>query len=159
MSLPTSLNRRIIQDLPEHASRAAEVLPTAAASPYTIFTIAGGPILLHGIFGRVTTVLSATVTSLSISLDPDVGAALDLCAATVVTSDAANTIWSLGATLGGALTVTGIGAALPLNPQPFLLTEGIVTITTTATQTGAAEWFMLYQKLHENSSVVESALA
>ena len=91
MALPTTLKRRLVQDLPDTVHRVAAQVPTAALSPETIFTIDNGPILVHHIIGRVTVALDATTTSVDFDADPTVGAVVALTAAAVVTSDAAGT--------------------------------------------------------------------
>jgi hypothetical protein len=154
MPVPTSLKRRLLDDLPHYAHRAAAVLPTAAQSPQTLFNIDGGPILLLGLWGRVTTACDATVTTFKFSADPDDSAAQDLSTAVAITSDAVDTLWHLGATVGAALNVASVAIALTLLTAPgWFVSPGIITCTTSATNVGQAEYYMRFIKLHDQAVV------
>lgn len=146
MALPTTLKRMILSGGIMGAYRAPKVLPATATE--TIFKLSG-PILLMGLMGYVTTVCSGTATTLKISLNPDNSAAQDLTSAVAITSDALGTVWSVIATIGGALDVADVGASLnhcgvAAGNAGIFLTPGIITITSSATNTGGAAWSIFY---------------
>jgi hypothetical protein len=136
------------------ASRAAAVVPTVAQSPQTIYTITGR-ILLSLLLGEITTVLDATVYTLKVTHDPTVGPAVDLSAALTMTSFTAGDYVTLGATVGAALTSNNGAIGSVVAPAPKLvLADGILTLTGSATQTGAMKWSLYYVPLDANSNVV-----
>ena len=152
MPLPTSLKRKLLRNLPETIHRATKILPASATED--LFRINDGPILVHALFGRVTTALSATATSASLNLDPIVGSAVIIATATVVTSDVINTIWGIPAAVAGALAASGIVAADEvLATGGWILTEGDITLTTTAINTGVVEWYLRWSPIHPSASV------
>ena len=67
--------------------KAAQVPPNSGSSA-TLFTVAGGMVLVTGLVGRVTTVLSGTTGAISLGATPTVGASgaqvAGIAAATVV---------------------------------------------------------------------------
>lgn len=141
--------------------KAAAVLP--ASTTQTLFTISGGRVLCTLMIGEVTTVFDGTVNSLSVEADPTVGAAADLAAATVCTSDAAGTLYTVhgiqAALLGtqkegGTEVPTHATAKAPLGGG-FVIPAGVVQLKTTATDTtGATKWFMYYVPLDDGATVV-----
>ena len=134
--------------------RAAAVVPTVAQSPQSIFTITGR-ILVQLLLGEITTVLDGTVYTLKVTHDPTVGAAVDLSAALTMTSFTAGDYVTLGATVGAALTNNNGGIGSVVAPSPKLvLADGILTLTGSATQTGAMKWGLYYVPLDAGSNVV-----
>jgi hypothetical protein len=129
--------------------RAAAVLPQTATG--TLFTIAGGRVILRGLVGEVTVALGATVTSAKIVHTPTVGVVGDCCAAGVITS--------LG--LGSLLTLTGVLADL-LNVVTFagsmcsrdlVLPVGALGLNTTASNTGSVKWRAFWLPLDVGATV------
>lgn len=135
-------------------NRAAAVVPTVALSPQTIFTVTGR-ILVKLLLGEITTVFDGTVYTLKVTHDPTVGAAIDLSAALTMTSFTAGDYVTLGATVGAALTSNNGSIGSVVAPAPVLvLADGILTLTGSATQTGAMKWGLYYVPLDANSNVV-----
>jgi len=143
--------------------KAAAILP--ASTTQSLFTVAGGRVLCTLMIGEVTTVFDGTANSLSVEVDPTVGAAADLAAATVCTTDAAGTLYTvhgiqaalLGTqTEGGTQVPTHATAKAPLGGG-FIIPAGVVQLLTTATDTtGATKWFMYYVPLDEGATVVSA---
>jgi hypothetical protein len=136
-------------------SRATATLPQTATG--NIFVVSGGRIALRALYGEVTTVLGATVTSLGIGVTPTVGSAANtlLANSTAVTSAAVGT--HLVANPGGALGLdTSNQAGVVLQSAPFLVPIGNITITTTASDTGSVKWDILYTPL-DAAAVVTAA--
>lgn len=138
--------------------RAAAVVPTVAQSPQSIFTISGGRVLVKLLVGEVTTVLDGTVYTLKVSHTPTVGSATDLSAALTMTSFLAGGHVTLGATVGAALSNDNAAGLIGLvAPSPALvLAAGVVTLTGSATQTGAMKWSLHYVPLDAAASVVSA---
>ena len=141
-------------------NKAAAVLP--ATTTGTLFTVSGGRVLVTALIGEVTTVFDGTVNSLNITHDPTVGAVGDLCAATVCTSDAAGTLYSItgvAADLLSAQKVTGTEVPTHVFVQAFqtkgiVLPAGTLGLKTTGTDTtGATKWTLTYIPIDDGASV------
>jgi hypothetical protein len=129
-------------------ARAAAVLP--ATGNQTIFTVTGR-VIVTGLIGEVTTVMSATVTNLKATAVATVGAlATDLCANTLVTSLAVANLFSVP---GVAATAASLGSAVTQGNE-FIVQPGIIRITTDATNTGAMTWTLTYVPLDDGASIV-----
>lgn len=140
--------------------KAAAVLP--ATTTQTLFTVTGGQVLITSLVGEVTTVFDGTVNSLNLTYDPTVGAVGDLCAATVCTSDAAGTLYSItgvAADLMSAQKVTGTEVPTHVYVQGFqtkglIVESGVLGLKSTATDTtGATKWTLTYIPLDDGASV------
>lgn len=139
--------------------KAAAVLP--ATGLQTLFTVSGGRVLVTLLLGEVTTVFDGTANSLNVVHDPTVGAVGDLNAATVCTSDAAGTLYTvtgIQAALmgtqkeGGTEVPTHVVAIAPLTP--FILPAGITKLQTNGTDTtGATKWTLCYVPIDAGASV------
>src|SRR5258708_22461213 len=118
---------------------AAQQVPTVALSPQTIYTVAGGMILVVSLVGHVTTVMSATITTLTVGLTPTEGAGTSapaaLASAGTITSLEVGTNVSLGATAGAAFQTRAHASAVPLKPAPGGFHTGAVTPARAAAQT------------------------
>ncbi len=151
MPLPTSLKRKLIQNLPETAYKETAILPASGIG--TLFTIQGGPIMVTSLMGRVTTQISGTQT-ISININPTNSAARDMASVVTITNDLVHNIYKLNATFGSPLVVsTQLGGEEVGNP-PFFISEGIITVTSTATDTtGLVEWYLTWYALHPAAGV------
>ena len=136
--------------------RAAALLPQTATQ--NIFTVSGG-IIVTSLTGRVTVVLGATVTTLTVGVTPSGGGSAQnagLASATAITSLPVNTVVSLGATVGAALVV-GAAAGTPqviTTPAGLYVPAGTITITTSASDTGSMKWDMTYVPFDDGATVV-----
>jgi hypothetical protein len=137
-------------------TRAAAVVPTVAQSPQSVFTVAGGRIVITAFVGAVTTVMDATAYTITIGLTPTVGtaAAAALASGTALASKEVGTLVGLGAAVGGAMVV-GTNASTPvLIAAPRQVIEpGTITLTGSATQTGAMSWTLVYVALDTGVTV------
>lgn len=136
-------------------SKAAATLP--ATTTATIFTVSGGRVLVHLLLGEVTTICSATATNLKATSSPTVGTAVDIAANLAIAN------FEVGALIAaeGDLTAfvgssTGSGAAARLASIPLVVATGNITITTSATNTGAVKWDIWYQPLDPNARIVSA---
>lgn len=138
--------------------KAAAVLP--ATGLQTLFTVSGGRVLCTLLLGEVTTVFDGTVNSLSVEADPTVGAAADLAAATVCTSDIAGTLYIVNGIQAALLgTQKEGGTEVPTHATArslggFVVPAGVVQLRTTGTDTtGATKWTMVYVPIDTGASV------
>jgi hypothetical protein len=127
--------------------RAAAVLP--ATTTQTIFTISGGRVLLTLLAAEVTTVTSATATTLAVNLVGSVNGLTQVLAnATSVASLSLGTEYAFAA-LASAPT---IGAAFNQNNET-VLTPGVIQAVTSATNTGAMKWTIMFIPLDDGATV------
>jgi|SRR5580765_7148626 len=139
-------------------TKAAANLPQSATG--TLFTVAGGLVLVTGFLGVVTTVFQGTDPVLSLGTAPTSGtAATNSLATTVDTSSTeVGTMMTVQASggLGGALVVHATPAKAGHNvflSNEFLVNTGTVTWTTGASKTGAMKWYLTYIPLDDGASV------
>lgn len=139
--------------------RATATLPQTATG--SIFTVAGGRIVLTSLVGEVTTALGATATSLNIVHTPTVGTVGDLCAATVCTSDTVGTLYSLTGVpadlmsaekIGGTVVPVDYNTGLPL--RGLILPVGAIGLKASASDTGSVKWSITYVPYDNGASVV-----
>ena len=136
----------------------AQQVPTVALSPQMIYTISGGMILLVSLVAHVTTVMSATATTLTVGLTPTEGAGSSapaaLASAGTITSLEVGTNLTLGATAGAALQTGTNASTVLLKPAPVVVNTGAITLTGSATQTGFLRWVLTWVPLDDAASVV-----
>ena len=136
---------------PKIVERTSAILPASTQTAY--FTVTGR-VLITQIVGEVTVVFDGTANSLKLIANPTVGADVDLCTATVVTTDAKGTIYNVTGTLGDALVATTSGAVIA-QASAILVTAGTIDLDATATDTtGSTKWTVHYIPLDTNSRVV-----
>jgi len=125
-----------------------------AGSPHTLFTIAGGNILITLLYAETTT-LEAAASAGQVSFDPvGVGATIN---------------WDDGACLYAAQVgeitlipmdvafpaIQGVAIPCPAWPYNYICPPGIITLTVTAANmTGAIEWYLYYIPLDPEVTVV-----
>lgn len=139
-------------------TKAAQNLPQSATA--TLYTVAGGAVLVTGLIGIVTTAIAASDPVLSLGTAPTVGTAQTsgIATTTVLTSAEAGTLLTVqpSSGLAGALVVMATaakaGAAVFL-ANPFVVSAGTITWTTGASKTGALKWYLTYVPLDDGASV------
>lgn len=98
----------------------------------TLFTIAGGRVVITSIVGRVTVVIGSTVSNAKLVYNPTAaGTSVDLCTAVAITSDAVEQTYTLATTHStaapGALIVAGdVGNASGVLAFPEILQTGTI---------------------------------
>ena len=132
----------------------AKTFPQTATA--TLFTVATGNVLVTSFFGILTT---ATTTDPQITL----GTAATGCTAATsgLATTTAITSKEVGCWLGvlpasgkaGALVVGATGSAVLFSQTAFVVAPGTITITTAASQGGAASWYLTYVSLDNGASV------
>lgn len=129
-----------------------------AASTQSLFTVSGLNIV-EMIVGQVTTAMDGTATSIQLVHNPTIGSVADICAATVVTSDAVGTVYGY---LGDDITTLLIssGTAIPstaytVTPQnKIILPAGVIGQEGSATNVGIVQWYCVYVPLSDGASIV-----
>lgn len=134
-------------------------LPGAAATN-TLFTVAGGLVLITLLVGQVTTLIGSTATNLSLGLGtPGVGGTLDtdgIGTATAITSQEVGTLIGPIASsgLGGGLAVGPLAGSAVFAPTPFAVNSATLTATTSANAGGGViNWYVNYIPLDAGATV------
>ncbi|NUR03070.1 MAG: hypothetical protein HOY79_43145 [Streptomyces sp.] len=134
-------------------TRAAATIPQTAAQ--NIFTISGGRILIVALTGQVTTAIGGTAVTLKVTNTPTSGTATDIASATAITSKEVGTLLGLPLTPGSALVVgANAGAAVQVpGHQGWLVEPGTLSVTTSASTTGAISYDLVYIPYDTGASV------
>jgi hypothetical protein len=137
--------------LGQATDRATGVLP--ATTTGSIFTIAGGRILLLALLGEVTTIIQAQATTLKVVSTPTVGTAVDLCATLDVSGKEVGALLGLTGLFADALVGANAGATVvPRNG--LVLPIGAIRLTTGATSTGSIKWRAFWLPLDVGATCV-----
>lgn len=137
----------------------ASTLPQSTTAQ--IFQVTGGRVLVHLLYGEVTTVLTATDPVLKFShkrlnaaMAAAVGTAVDLASTTNIASlEVGGNVTVLGSGAGFIKNNAGAGIAT-LGRIPFVLPNGETFITTGGNNTtGQMQFTMWYQPLDPNAVV------
>ena len=130
-------------------SQCASYSPTAAT--VAKFTITGGDILVHLMYGTVDTTLETTASNVSVQANPTTG----------TTDVIATTVDATGVVAGDRILVEGDGSAavlavliFPLGaPTPWIAPIGAIEVIHAAAMTGTLHWDLYWEPLSENASV------
>jgi hypothetical protein len=132
--------------------------PPNSGSSATLFTIAGGAVLVTSLLGRVTTALSGTTGALALGTKPTTGTEKTAGIATAGVVGGAEIgsfltpIASAG--LAGALTVNLFAGSVVYLQNAFPVDAGVIEVTTSvATMTGGIDWYITYIPLDDGASV------
>ncbi|MGP3917677.1 hypothetical protein [Nonomuraea sp. 10N515B] len=133
-------------------TRVEKAYPTLAVETKSLFTVAGGKVLITSITGEVTTAITVAGTS-KLQHNPTVGTTKDLCAAT----DLGTTDTPVGNLLGfqgltGDSILTGPGA-VPNLKQPLVLTAGVIEQVNATGADGGITWVLTYVALDNGATV------
>ncbi|WP_031514846.1 hypothetical protein [Streptomyces sp. NRRL F-5123] len=137
--------------------RATATLPQTATG--TLFTVAGGRVLLTSIVGEVTTVIGSTATSANLVHTPTTGTVGDVCAATVITSDEVGTLYGISGDATSLFSADGAGSNAPTSARTGLPAHAVVLpvgnlgLKTTASTTGSVKWSLTYIPLDDGATV------
>ena len=133
-------------------TRDTATIPQTAAA--TVFTVSGGLVAVVSLTGIVTTAIGATATTLKVTGSPTSGTGVDWASATAITSKEVGSIISLPATFGGGLLVNNAGGGpLPYGTD-YVMADGNIRITTSASTTGSIRWVLQYTPLEPGAQVV-----
>ncbi len=155
--MSNDMNVRAKQDL-ILGRRVEKSSGATAAATTNLFTVTG-LVAVRAIIGYVTVAFDGTTTSLSLSHDPTIGSAVDLAAATVVTSDVVGTLYGIITPRTGLLVSEGTTAptsAYTLAPATthFVLAPGIIGHVGTAADAGTVLWRVFYVPISDDGLIV-----
>jgi hypothetical protein len=147
-----------IQDGVAYLHSSQGILVSKAYTPLvvetkTLFTIAGGLVLVTSIVGRVTTVITVANT-VKLQANPTTGTTKDLCAATDIgtTDTPAGNLLSFQGLTGDSI-LTGPGA-VPTIKQPIVIDIGTIEQVTATGADGGITWFLTYVPIETGATVV-----
>lgn len=130
-------------------NRDPATLPATATGH--IFSVSGGRIRLIALVGEVTTVIQTQACNLKVTATPTVGSAVDLCANLNVSALAVGTQLAMTGTAATALGATN--GAIIYQASSWVVKEGYVDLITSATNTGAVKWSLVYEPLDQGATV------
>lgn len=136
----------------------AKTLPHSTVG--SIFTVSGGRIMITSLIGVVSTVIQNQACTLSIDNTPtgQSSQTASLAAAEAITAAAVGTFVSMAPLSGGAAANLVVGAMAVAIPEPAggiaIVPAGAITVTTSATNTGAITWSITYFPYDAGATVV-----
>lgn len=141
-------------------TKAAQNLPQSATA--TLYTVAGGAVLVTSLIGVVTTAIASSDPVLSLGTAPTTGTAQTsgIATTTVLTSAEAGTLITVASSAGlptglvAMATAAKAGSAVFTTlADSFVVSAGTITWTTGASKTGALKWYLTYIPLDDGASV------
>lgn len=118
----------------------------------TIFTVAGGRVIIRALLGEVTTIIQAQATTLKVTSTPSVGTAVDLCTTVDINALEVGGRVALPSSVGSALTKANAGA-ITFQDAGVLVPAGTIGITTGATSTGQMKWTCWWEPLDQGATL------
>lgn len=127
----------------------------AQTGDQSIFTVAGGRVVLTSIVGVVTTIIQAQANAVKLKSVPTVGTAKDISGTLDINAFEVGALISLDATaLSTALSGTNAGAALLARYGGLVVPAGAVKLNAAASSTGAVQWSATYYPYDDGASLV-----
>jgi len=125
----------------------------------TIFTVAGGRIMVGLLYGVVTTIIGGTTPAAKLVATPTVGSANDMCTVLTITGDEVGTMFVLpvavGSALIGAAAAGKSGSASGPGLGGQIVAPGTIGFNDSAADaTGAIQWSLFYIPLDPATTVV-----
>lgn len=135
--------------------RATENLPQSGDG--SLFTITGGLVIMTLLIGEVTTVIETQTNNALIKFRDTLAVAdTDLCAALDITAFAVGSLLTISGIVTNALR-TGVSMGLGgLISDPLVLSNGIVELECSASNTGQAKWTACYMPITKGAKLVAS---
>jgi hypothetical protein len=134
--------------------KAAQGLPATTTS--TLFTVSG-TVLVEFMAGLVTTAIGATATTLSLGVTPTGGSAANtaISSALAITSKTVGNFFVpvFASSVGGTPVIAPAITAVPGSTTQFLVPAGVITWTTSATDTGQMAWYLSYLPVDAGATV------
>jgi hypothetical protein len=132
---------------------------TVANGTTSLFTIAGGRVLITSLVGRVTTAIGATTSNAKLVYNPTAaGTSFDMCTAVDIASDAVEQTYYITGSVAstGALLVGGaVGQANPIFEDGYLVQAGAIEQNLSADPVGGAiTWSVTYVPYDAGASLV-----
>jgi hypothetical protein len=132
---------------------------TVANGATTLFTIAGGRVLITSLVGRVTTAIGSTTSNAKLVYNPTAtGTSFDMCTAVDIASDAVEQTYYITGSVAstGALLVGGaVGQANPVFEDGYLVQAGTIEQNLSADPVGGAiTWSVTYIPYDDGATLV-----
>jgi hypothetical protein len=132
---------------------------TVANGATSLFTIAGGRVLITSLVGRVTTAIGSTTSNCKLVYNPTAaGTSFDMCTAVDIASDAVEQTYYITGSVAstGALLVGGaVGQANPIFEDGYLVQAGAIEQNLSADPVGGAiTWSVTYVPYDVGASLV-----
>lgn len=132
---------------------------TVANGATSLFTIAGGRVLITSLVGRVTTAIGSTTSNCKLVYNPTAaGTSFDMCTAVDIASDAVEQTYYITGSVAstGALLVGGaVGQANPVFEDGYLVQAGVIEQNLSADPVGGAiTWSVTYVPYDVGASLV-----
>lgn len=126
---------------------------TLAATTVSLFTVAGGEVMVTALWGKVTTAITVA-NSYKLIATPTTGASQDLCAATDIgtTDTVAGTLLTFGLdTTTAPRKLMSIGYGVALGPVP--VSTGNIQSVSAGTD-GVITWYCMWVPLTDGATLV-----
>jgi hypothetical protein len=131
-------------------TKAAAALPQTALG--TIFTVAGGRIVILGLVGQVGTVIQSQANAIKFISTPTVGTAADMCATKDINALEAGALLTITGLQSDAMYGVSAGQSrLALYNQ--VIPVGTIGLNTAASNTGTIGWTLQWLPLDDGASV------
>lgn len=130
-----------------------------------IFTVTGGKVLITSLVGEVTTVQGATANSFNLTYTKSGGSAADISAATVCTSDALGTLYTITGVAADILSAQKVGgtevpnvtfAKANVDGAGIIVPAGTMQLKASGSNTGATTWTLTYVPIDDGAAVAAS---
>lgn len=132
--------------------RDSDTLPQGGPGVGSLFTIAGGPVLMTGILGEVTVIIGANAMNLNLESNPTTGTTSVIDAVVAGASKEVGALFSITGTVGDAALFDDAGG-VRMGPAPVVLPVGTLDFRTSANNTGEMKWSLWYVPLVEGATV------
>lgn len=148
---------RWLQDLWLGRRNLGQNTERATALPITgsLFTVAGGRILVTLILGELTVACDANATAARLTATPTVGTARDICAATNIASYAIGDLLGITGVPTDALLPAITGGAIPGQTMGVVVKAGTIdlNIAVAGQVTGRVRWTLKWMPIDDAASV------
>lgn len=132
--------------------RATATLP--ATTTGSLFTVAGGKVLITSLVGTVTTTIQTQANAIKLVATPSGSGAVNDLTATVESSALAAGGLLAPTGLAGDALVKSTGGGVSNLRNPVVVAPGTIGLNTAATNTGSVAWTLTYIPLDDGASVV-----
>lgn len=146
---------RHVDDAQEQSIIKTDGAVLAVADP--LFDITGGPIMVTGFVGIVTTIVGGAANCQIQVVTTTPAATTNLSTDVAIDNDAAGTSYTFTNVALPVFTPTTNGGVANVAPVQWLCPIGTIQADTDAAQTGVIAWYMIYKPLSPLSVVVASA--
>lgn len=145
-----------------YVKRTGKLADMAGVASVALWTVTGGPVLIEGIMGIVTTACQAAATTLAFTNTTAVNSTVVPMAAASgsISGDATETVFTMDGAVATGITIqtsTARGVGIWEQTSRQVLVPGIIKLVVgTATNTGIIDWYLSYVPLSDSSLVVST---